>query len=339
MRPRNLRVKSRSKPAQTLAVHSKAFYCIEVMTRRRQWQYLIGLGVLLLVMAGGIIALDGARFHRAAWSDFRTGCLAQVTTFEEYVEYWIVRDQLASIPAAASLLLLGNGQYVDVVFPDGSQLSERDNELDPHLVPADIDLADPALMTGSQREFSGVLEFTVPISLSGHAGSVLGVIRIGFSSQAVAVSIRHRLLLAVGVGVGSWFLLMAGLSAALWLFQRKQCIEPDEESAIQCGRLRIDLRTCDVVLGDARIDLPPKLFSLLVLFAQDPGAVLSETDIVPELWPDSPYATASDVKQCVYMLRQRFADHHADPKKLIANVKGFGYRLDPDALNTDLTQI
>lgn len=291
------------------------------------------------MIGGGIVMISVTRYRRTAWHDFSESCHAQVATFEEYVEYWIVRDQLASIPAAARLLLLGNGLYVDVMFPDGSLFSEQDEDLDPRLVPESINPTDLALNTSRSRELDGVLEITVPISLSGHAGSVLGLIRIGFSSQAIAASIRHRLLLAMGIGLGSWLLLVGGLSTALWSVQQKQRDASGEEFLIRCGVLTIDQRTLEVRLGDAHVELTPKLFSLLVLFAQDPGAVLSDTDIVPVLWPDSPYATAADVKQCVYMLRQRFVGTHEDPKKLIANVKGFGYRLDPSALDEDLTQI
>ena len=334
-----MRVKSRSSRAQTLAVHLKAFYCIEVMTQRRQWFVLLCSGFVLLIIGVGIVAMSILRYQQSAWSDFRKSCHAQVATFEEYVEYWIVRDQLESIPAAARLLLLGNGLYADVILPDGTRLSERDGNLDTSLIPGEIDLEDPTPDFVHSEIRDGICEITVPISLSGHVDSIIGIIRLGFSGEYVFSRVRHRALTAVGIGSGIWLVLMVGSSGALWILQRKRRAELGEDTLIQCGLLTINQRTLEVSLGDARVDLTPKLFSLLVLFAQNPGAVMSDVDIVPVLWPDSPYATASDVKQCVYMLRQRFVDHHADPKKLIANVKGFGYRLDPDALDENLTQI
>ncbi|MBE0635125.1 response regulator transcription factor [Candidatus Bipolaricaulota bacterium] len=309
------------------------------MTQGKPWRMLLGAGFLLLIIGVALVALSVFRYQRAAWHEFSESCHAQVTTFEEYVEYWIVRDQLGSIPAAARLLLLGNGLYADVILPDHTVLSERDENLDPSLVPGEINLDDLTSHSNHDEIRNGVLEITVPISLSGHADSVIGVIRLGFSGEYVGALIRHRALIASSIGAGIWLVLMAGVSGALWLGQRKESPESSEDGILRCGQLAIDQRTLEVRLGDVVVELTPKLFALLLLFARDPGAVLSDDDIVPVLWPDSPYATAADVKQCVYMLRQRFSDVHANPKRLIANVKGFGYRLDPSALDEDLTQI
>jgi DNA-binding winged helix-turn-helix (wHTH) protein len=226
-----------------------------------------------------------------------------------------------------------------VVLPDETHLREQDKDLDSSLSPGEIDLRAPFAATAAQDVAGRLHEITVPISLSGYAGSVLGIIRVGFSGEYVSALIRHEQLLAAGIGSGSWVVLMAGLSVLLRVSQRRRSAALGGDTVIRCGSLAIDQRRREVLLEEKAIDLPPKLFALLLLFVRDPGAVLSDDDILHSLWAEASYATTADVKQCVYMLRQRFVGVHADPKRLIANVKGFGYRLDPNALDEDLTQI
>ena len=77
------------------------------------------------------------------------------------------------------------------------------------------------------------------------------------------------------------------------------------------------------------LDLTPKLYDLLVAFVRNSGSILSDGDILDIVWPDSTYAASPDVKQHIYLLRRKLEDAHPDPKCVIVNVKGFGYRLDP----------
>ncbi|MBU1050488.1 helix-turn-helix domain-containing protein, partial [Candidatus Bipolaricaulota bacterium] len=65
--------------------------------------------------------------------------------------------------------------------------------------------------------------------------------------------------------------------------------------------------------------------------------ILSDQDILDAVWPDSTYAASPDVKQHVYLLRQKLAVAHADPKSVIVNEKGFGYRLEPPTNESELS--
>jgi DNA-binding response OmpR family regulator len=109
-----------------------------------------------------------------------------------------------------------------------------------------------------------------------------------------------------------------------------------EPATLHCGALVIDTAACTVTLYDRPIDLTPKMYELVLFLARRPGATFSDADLLAALWTDSPYAASGDVKQCVYMVRQRFGAVHADPKRLIVNVKGFGYRLVPPKADDEL---
>ena len=95
---------------------------------------------------------------------------------------------------------------------------------------------------------------------------------------------------------------------------------------IEVGRIRIDDRSKSVTVGDVRLALSPKEYSLLKLLASEPGRVFSSDEIIAQLWPDSHRAAASDVKQYIHLLRGKL-DKTRQLSDPIENIKGFGYRL------------
>ncbi|MFC2094983.1 transcriptional regulator [Candidatus Bipolaricaulota bacterium] len=81
-------------------------------------------------------------------------------------------------------------------------------------------------------------------------------------------------------------------------------VNSPNESQIRCGTLQVDCESREVILNGVSLDLTRKQYELLCVFARHPGAVFSDDDLLRELWVDSAYATSSDVKQCIYMLRR-----------------------------------
>lgn len=93
-----------------------------------------------------------------------------------------------------------------------------------------------------------------------------------------------------------------------------------------CGILHIDDRGKVVRLDGEPVALSPKEYQLIKLLAGDPGRVFSTEEIIDELWGRDQGASAGDVKQQIYQLRNRIeADPHS-PRRVV-NVKGFGYKL------------
>jgi len=93
-----------------------------------------------------------------------------------------------------------------------------------------------------------------------------------------------------------------------------------------CGILHIDDRGKVVRLDGEPVALSPKEYELIKLLAGDPGRVFSTEEIIDALWGTGQGASAADVKQQIYQLRNRVeADPHS-PRRIV-NVKGFGYKL------------
>ena len=90
--------------------------------------------------------------------------------------------------------------------------------------------------------------------------------------------------------------------------------------------LQINERRKTVSCRGRELRLSPKEYQLLSLFASDPGRVFSKQEIVAQLWPTKPRASASDVQQYVRLLRKKIEPDPSNPR-LIQTVPSFGYRL------------
>lgn len=97
-------------------------------------------------------------------------------------------------------------------------------------------------------------------------------------------------------------------------------------SAIRIGDLMIDDSSKRVELRGQYVELSPKEFDLILLLAKEPGRVYSNQEILARVWSDSHMATAQDVKQYVYFIRQKL-EHDPKNPSLIVTVRGFGYKL------------
>jgi len=223
--------------------------------------------------------------------------------------------------------------YADVYVQGELLLSERDegqrvpqpqaDELTPGTTIVD-DLPD------------GGVEVGTPIVLAGYPDDTFGLLRIGFSGSYVVSQVRGRALKSAGIGIGFWAAGMLILVLAVWGVNRSRRQAPTDEAILRCGTLEIDTQACQVQLNGVVIDLTPKLYDLLLVFVRTPGSILSDDDLLEAVWPNSTYAASPDAKQHIYLLRQKLAAAHSDPKRVIVNVKGFGYRLDPPADEPEL---
>jgi two-component system, OmpR family, response regulator RegX3 len=95
-----------------------------------------------------------------------------------------------------------------------------------------------------------------------------------------------------------------------------------EAAPIRVGDLEIDARTRRVTLGGEEIPLTPKEFDLLVLLADDPGAVCSRTRILEEVWDPHWYGPTKTLDVHVASLRKKLGD-----PGWIETVRGVGFRL------------
>jgi two-component system copper resistance phosphate regulon response regulator CusR len=96
---------------------------------------------------------------------------------------------------------------------------------------------------------------------------------------------------------------------------------------LRVGDLEIDLLLRRATRAGERLDLTPKEFLLLALFARRPGEVLSRALLAEQVWDMKSEGDSNVVDVHVRRMRAKVDDPFA--RKLIRTVRGVGYVLDP----------
>lgn len=95
---------------------------------------------------------------------------------------------------------------------------------------------------------------------------------------------------------------------------------------ITIGDLHIDEDRREVRKGDQLIELPPRLFDLLLYLARHPGTVLTRGRLLEHVWGYDYAGDTRTVDVHVRWLREKIEDDPANPQ-LVQTVRGVGYRL------------
>jgi DNA-binding winged helix-turn-helix (wHTH) protein len=73
------------------------------------------------------------------------------------------------------------------------------------------------------------------------------------------------------------------------------------------GPFRIDVALSRLERAGQPIPLPPKAFDLLLLLARNPDRVMSKTELLETLWPNT-FVEEANLTQQVYTLRKALGD-------------------------------
>jgi two-component system OmpR family response regulator len=94
---------------------------------------------------------------------------------------------------------------------------------------------------------------------------------------------------------------------------------------LEVGDLRLDPSSKRAWRADTELQLSPKEFSLLELFLRRPGAVLTRSQIIEEVWDFAYEGTSNVVDQYVKYLRDKVDVPFG--RNDLETVRGMGYRL------------
>jgi DNA-binding response OmpR family regulator len=95
---------------------------------------------------------------------------------------------------------------------------------------------------------------------------------------------------------------------------------------VELGPLTVDTRSRRVALDGREVVLTPKEFDLLALLTSDPGAVMSRTKILQEVWQTNWFGSSKTVDVHVAALRRKLGD-----PTWIETVRGVGFRVNAPA--------
>ncbi len=99
-----------------------------------------------------------------------------------------------------------------------------------------------------------------------------------------------------------------------------------QEASVRCGPLQIDLASRRVSLDDREIGLTRKEFAVLATLARQLGRVVTQQQLLTDIWGPTHVADSHYLRVVVGHLRQKLGDNPADPYFIITEA-GIGYRL------------
>jgi DNA-binding response OmpR family regulator len=113
---------------------------------------------------------------------------------------------------------------------------------------------------------------------------------------------------------------MAELQARIEAVLRRARPRPD--AVLVAGPLRVDVHRHEVTVDGRRVVLTPKEFDLLATLARDPGAVISRSRLLLEVWHTPWRGNERTLDVHMNTLRAKL-----DAPHLVETIRGIGYRL------------
>ncbi len=98
-----------------------------------------------------------------------------------------------------------------------------------------------------------------------------------------------------------------------------------DEAPIQRGNLRIDPIRREVTIGEKQVELTPKEFDLLRLFASNPGRVFPRKYLLEKIWDYSYEGYDRTIDSHINRLRAKI-EQNPDNPQLVLTVWGIGYK-------------
>jgi two-component system alkaline phosphatase synthesis response regulator PhoP len=98
-----------------------------------------------------------------------------------------------------------------------------------------------------------------------------------------------------------------------------------DEVTITRGRLRIDPARREVIIGERQVELTPKEFDLLRLFAANPGRVFPRKYLLEKIWDYSYEGYDRTIDSHINRLRAKIEENPENPQ-MVLTVWGIGYK-------------
>jgi two-component system alkaline phosphatase synthesis response regulator PhoP len=102
-----------------------------------------------------------------------------------------------------------------------------------------------------------------------------------------------------------------------------------DDAPIVRGKLRIDPAKREVTVGDRLVELTPKEFELLRLFASNPGRVFPRKYLLEKIWDYSYEGYDRTIDSHINRLRAKIEDNPENPQ-MVLTVWGIGYKFSDD---------
>jgi two-component system, OmpR family, KDP operon response regulator KdpE len=103
-----------------------------------------------------------------------------------------------------------------------------------------------------------------------------------------------------------------------------------EEKVFETGNMKVDFAQKQVFIGNQSIHLTPTEFKMLALMARNPGKLITQPQLLKEVWGPAASGDSQALRVHLHQLRQKIEKNPAQPRYLITEA-GIGYRLKCDS--------
>ncbi|MBB3062231.1 response regulator [Microbulbifer rhizosphaerae] len=187
--------------------------------------------------------------------------------------------------------------------------------------------SDGLALIARQQPDLAVLDLGLP-DMDGH--QLLGDLRGWSSVPVIVLSVRaseREKVRALDAGAQDYVTkpfsieeLMARIRAVL-----RDRIKPDQPPVLDDGYLLIDLSKRLVGVGGSKVGLTPKEYAVLSRLVRSPNCVITQTQLLQEVWGPGHQNDTHYLRIIVSHLRQKLGEDPTEPK-YIKTEAGIGYR-------------
>lgn len=303
---------------------------------------------MMLLFTAGIVSIPAHRVH-SRWSQSlvlqsQQRAIRSAQAFADAAASWVQDESAQHLIRSATLMLQSDAVAVRIAYNGDVLLEQRAQDWEGERFADVASLRLNAVSAVDRLRGCRILSTTAPIIES---GIPIGYVFLATRALALESNLRQAVLLVALWGTVLWISLSGtlGFAAMRWM-KRSQQAQTLEPSLVPDGFrehlmphvLTVDPKTKTVSYNGTTCVVTPKPFSLLALLGEDRDKVYSTAEIIRELWSDGKYTSANDLHQCVYRLRRSLDEMAPGLGSCVANVKGFGYRLDFSQLPPHGTQ-
>jgi two-component system, OmpR family, KDP operon response regulator KdpE len=122
---------------------------------------------------------------------------------------------------------------------------------------------------------------------------------------------------------------MDELLARLRAMARRNAPATDEQPAVRFGAVTVDLAAKRVTRDEADVRLTPTEWHLLEVLVRHPGRLLSQRQLLGEVWGPGYETAQGNLRLYMAQLRRKLEPDPARPR-YFRNEPGMGYRFEPD---------
>lgn len=106
----------------------------------------------------------------------------------------------------------------------------------------------------------------------------------------------------------------------------RDCVKPESPSVLDDGNLHVDLGMRLVKVGGRKANLTPKEYAVLSTLARAPNCVITQVQLLQEIWGPGHQQDTHYLRIVISHLRQKLGDDPTEPN-YIRTESGVGYRL------------